>query len=410
MKKSYLLYKILLASTLIGSMHAAEKEDSLSPHKAYEISLKIRISACLSAGAIGDARGNPVEFDTYTKNGFANLGNKPVTSLDQLPTTLPSFREGAHIVTDDTIMTELTLQACLEWRDQDEPGGVQGLMKRIAQATLDNHDLDADDYRWSGNGRAPGPTCINGIESFRKTGKWDLKAANKHTPGTGGGCGKVMDSAAFGIAFYDQPTRAASLAALHSRISHADVVSQSACAAMAVGIALAISGKRNLSFMVTMMQRVAEAVSILHYAEEEKEWNATPVQYKPTSKQVPGAPPYTVAQRIADARTDEANGVSPDEFYEENKGWGAPDFISSVVFTALRAQRKQWSVSTAINRVINTTAGTDRDSLASGVGQFLGALDGPPSGIDTKEFEVLERSAERYVLAKEATEALLSLQ
>ena len=65
-------------------------------------------------------------------------------------------------------MTEITLYACLEWRDQDEPDDVQGLMKRIAQATLDNHDLNADDYRWSGNGRAPGPTCINGIESFRK--------------------------------------------------------------------------------------------------------------------------------------------------------------------------------------------------------------------------------------------------
>ncbi|MGD1997679.1 MAG: ADP-ribosylglycohydrolase family protein, partial [Candidatus Dependentiae bacterium] len=190
------LYKLLLTLTLFSPLGAAdttETKEAVTP--TYQDTIEQRIFGCLVYGSIGDSRGNPVEFDSFN-GGFANLGNKPVTTLNALPTTLPSFRNGAHIVTDDTIMTELTLQACLEWRKDDEPGGVNGLMKKIAQATLDNHDLAADDYRWSGSGRAPGPTCINGIESFRTTGKWDLRAAGKHQPGKGGGCGKVMDSAA----------------------------------------------------------------------------------------------------------------------------------------------------------------------------------------------------------------------
>lgn len=206
----------------------------------------------------------------------------------------------------------------------------------------------------------PASTVLNRLGN-RKTEKWDLKAIGKHQPGKGGGCGKVMDSAAFGIAFYDDPTHAMALAAMHSRISHCDVVSQAACWAMARGIALAIEGKKELKTIVNEMEVAATMISILYGNDEQDEWNATPASYKPKNKRAPDTPPYTTRQRIADAIQAEENGTSPDDFYEENKGWGALDFVAAVVFTALRAQRKGWSVSEAINCAINTTAGTDRD-------------------------------------------------
>jgi hypothetical protein len=174
---------------------------------------------------------------------------------------------------------------------------------------------------------------------------------------------------------------------------------------MALGVAMAIKG-HHLFTIINDMTHVAAALSILNAPEEEEEWRATPASYKPAGKRALDEPPYTVAQRITDAHAAEADGISPDTFYENNKGWGAPDFIAALVFTALRARRKGWSVSQAMNRVVNTTAGTDRDSIASGVGQFLGAHDGPPSGIDKKEFMVLERFESRKELAYKAAAQL----
>lgn len=157
MKQRSNYHFFLLATVLIAFT-------SLSAQK----SLHDCIHDCLMYGAIGDARGNAVEFDTYRDGGFGTLNGEPVTTLTDLPRTLSSFCNGKHIVTDDTIMAEITIKTCLTWRAEEQPGGIRGLMTRIAQATLANHDLPADDYRWSGDGRAPGPTCINGIESFRK--------------------------------------------------------------------------------------------------------------------------------------------------------------------------------------------------------------------------------------------------
>ena len=70
-----------------------------------------------------------------------------------------------------------------------------------------------------------------------------------------------------------------------------------------------------------------------------------------------------------------------------------------MVFAGYWAQRHKATISQAINRCINTTAPTDRDSLAAGVGRFLAACKEFESGVEDSELALLERHEEREKFA-----------
>ena len=61
--------------------------------------------------------------------------------------------------------------------------------------------------------------------------------------GTEGGCGSVMRAYPFGLIFWDNPEKAAGWAAAHSLLTHRAPIATASCAAMAVGVALALQDK-----------------------------------------------------------------------------------------------------------------------------------------------------------------------
>lgn len=403
----------------------------------------VRIRDILTIGAVGDARGNPVEFAHFDGSNFSN-GLHAIKTLacmyqDAICSmiALPVDKEGKVIVTDDSIMTELTLTACMYACDVygDPSGDCEGaagsvnqqcanaMMAEIAKATFMNF-LERGDYEmgscfpvhgysWASPARAPGTACFKAMAHYEKQlhqkyeFAWDRSSYVERAVGREGGCGKIMDSAAFGILFYMRPSAAAQLAALHSCISHPDIVSQAACGAYALGIALGLQGKP-FEEVVGAMFEYAKQFSDKHKDQETIEWNKTPEEYKTGlgDSVQERATPYTVYDRLLDAKKAALSTIPTDEFYACNTGFGAPDYLASVLFTAYRAQADGWTISEAMNRCINTTAATDRDSLAAGVGRFMAAFQEFASGIDTAEFDLLERHVERVRLAAECASRL----
>ena len=388
----------------------------------------VRFRDVLVLGALGDARGNPVEFIGFDGTAFVN-GWPAVTTLQQFNRIagLSRSEDGRLIVTDDSIMTELVLAVGM----QVLPVGslitkekMHQFMQAIAQAALVNAQWGLDrslgfgwpgavkhplkkglsyvpDYSWITSARAPGMACINALKYYveqclqgHRIWAWDRSRNKERLMGREGGCGKIMDAAAFGLLLWRTPLMAAHISAMHSRISHPDIVSQAACGAYAHAIAEGIKNG-SLNKMVLGMIRYAQKFSQEHRRQELQEWNCTPLAYRGRV----GKKPYTVAQRMLAGRAAALKGVSPDIFFANNTGFGAPDFIASVVFAGYWAQRHKATISQAINRCINTTAPTDRDSLAAGVGRFLAACKEFESGVEDSELALLERHEEREKFA-----------
>jgi ADP-ribosylglycohydrolase len=388
----------------------------------------VRFRDVVILGAVGDARGNPVEFVGFKDGAFVN-GWPAITTLQQL-NTIPSLarsQDGRLIVTDDSIMTELILAVGMQVflrMTQPRKTQVSDLMRMIAVATLVNAQWGLDrsfylkwagarphasfaevdyvpGYSWITSSRAPGMACINALKYYveecikgNHNFAWDRSRNKNRFIGREGGCGKIMDAAAFGLLFWQQPAVAAQLSALHSCISHPDIVSQVACGAYSYAIAEGIKGG-SLNKIVLGMIRYAKQFSYNNARQEQTEWLLTPVAYRGKR----GDKPFTVAQRIILARAAALKKVSPDIFFAKNTGFGAPDFIASVVFTAYWALQNKATISDAMNCCINTTASTDRDSLAAGVGRFLGSCKEFESGVNGAELAFLERHGDREKFA-----------
>ncbi|WP_300010835.1 ADP-ribosylglycohydrolase family protein [Pseudonocardia sp.] len=142
---------------------------------------------CLLAGAVGDALGAPVEFESLAQIRRAH-GDAGVTDL------LPSAYGRAGLITDDTQMTLFTAEALLDggelpaaltaaylrWLDTQELAGpAAGATGLAAQG-------------WLYAQRAPGNACLSGLRSQRRQPGAPVNVDSK-------GCGTVMRSAPFGL-------------------------------------------------------------------------------------------------------------------------------------------------------------------------------------------------------------------
>lgn len=145
-----------------------------------------RTRGCLLAGAVGDALGAPVEFDSLAGIRAAH-GPAGVTDL------LPSAYGPPGLITDDTQMVLFTVEALLtpgpdalpaaygRWlRTQETPAPPPGATGLAA-------------LPWLYSARAPGNACLSGLRAPRR-GTLDAPA----NPGSKG-CGTVMRSAPFGL-------------------------------------------------------------------------------------------------------------------------------------------------------------------------------------------------------------------
>ncbi|GAA1284613.1 hypothetical protein Psi02_33320 [Planotetraspora silvatica] len=222
-----------------------------------------RVRGCLLGGAIGDALGAPIEFDS--------LGViRRVHGREGLTDLVHDWRGKVGLVTDDTQMTLFTVEGLIR-------AGVRRREKGIAGADVDVvrnaylRWLDTQDHRspppvdglvrtgwlreqaWLYSRRAPGNACLSGLHQSLGP----LAAPGMPGPVNPGskGCGTVMRSAPFGLAASDA-SGAFRLAAQCAQITHGHPTGYVAAGAFAAIVFF-------LSRGATVSQAVRETLGLL---------------------------------------------------------------------------------------------------------------------------------------------------
>ncbi len=317
--------------------------------------------------AIGDAMGHPTEFLGSLEAIRAKYGPRGVEGFTlywepklaggaQLPgdAQLPGGARFAPY-TDDTQLAEVVARALLEARARGE--ALDPTMKRIAAGVVSwsTHPL--------GGHRAPGAACLSGAAALARGVAW-----NDAGGATAGGCGSVMRAYPFGLLFADDVARAETWCVAHSRLTHRDPIALAACAAMAVGVALAIHD--------------AEPAAILDAMEAAAARHCT-----------------TTAAMIARAVQEARDGVAPEITLDRLRGWAAHEAIAAAAYVFARHPGDARS---AILEGANTPG--DSDSIATLAGALVGARVGV-SGLPASWIRDVERTDELATLALAIAEA-----
>ncbi len=311
-----------------------------------------RVLGTVLGAAIGDAMGHPTEFKKLPEIR-KQWGAAGVSRFEL-------FREenGQRFApyTDDTQMAEAVLRTLLESRSDD----LDATMTRMAKAFV----------RWAndpqGGHRAPGNACLAGCAALARGVHWSEAGGEK-----AGGCGSVMRAYPFGLLFADDLERAERWAVEHSKLTHRDPIALAACAAMAVGTALALhrtAPESVLTAMIAAARRHDGKTAIMM----QRAW-------------------------------DEAReGVSPDTTLTWLQSWAAHEAIAAGVYIFARHPDDPRA---AILEGANTDG--DSDSIAT----IAGALVGARCGIDAlpvEWVEQVERSKELHELGARAADSFRS--
>ncbi|GAA3159932.1 hypothetical protein GCM10010466_58450 [Planomonospora alba] len=194
-----------------------------------------RVRGCLLGGAVGDALGNPVEFDSLAEIR-ARYGPAGLTAMVETE------------ITDDTQMTLFTAEgliraylhcgdpltavrdAYLRWLDtQSRPaprpgdgGGEDGFRTGWLRTEA-----------WLYARRAPGNACLSGLRSGTTPPPPETPPAHGPVNPDSKGCGTVMRSAPFGLHAEDVPDDPVTLAMAAARITHGHPTAAVASGALA---------------------------------------------------------------------------------------------------------------------------------------------------------------------------------
>lgn len=169
-----------------------------------------RVLGCLLGGAVGDAFGYAVEFDSLDsiRKRFGKQG-----------ITRPVYQQGKLIASDDTQMTLFTLEGLLRCTDHEGRLVEPRVLDEIRNAYLDwydtqQHKTKAEPHGWLATRptlrarRAPGNTCLSALKGGGQGGI-DNKINDSK------GCGGVMRTAPIGflegLDLFDLGARAAAL-------------------------------------------------------------------------------------------------------------------------------------------------------------------------------------------------------
>jgi len=168
-----------------------------------------RVLGCLLGGAVGDAFGYTVEFDSLEKI-HQTFGSEGLTR--------PILQQGKLVVSDDTQMTLFTLEGILRATNEHGVINLSRALEEIRRAYLDWYDTQqsksGSHFGWLASRanmrtrRAPGNTCLSALKAGG-TGSIE-KPINDSK-----GCGGVMRTAPIGflqdIDLFDLAARAAAL-------------------------------------------------------------------------------------------------------------------------------------------------------------------------------------------------------
>lgn len=212
---------------------------------------RARVRGCLLGGAIGDALGAPIEFDTLA-----------VIREDHGPAGLAELieafgRRGA--VTDDTQMTLFVVEGLIRagLDPAEAPDEVWRATRRwylTQTAPVPPPEVDGwlGREHWLYSQRAPGNACM-GAFAGNPTGP----PAHQVNPESKG-CGTVMRSAPYGLLPALTPDQAFDLAARCSRHTHGHPTAAQASGAFALIVRQLLDGAPLPGALATALHRLAE--------------------------------------------------------------------------------------------------------------------------------------------------------
>ena len=220
-----------------GSIETREQEEYVHRQSAVGdgVDFADRVLGCLLGGAVGDAFGYGVKFQSLAsiRSTFGEKGS-----------TKPVFHDGNLIVSDDTQMTMFTLEGLLRATSFDEERAVEEL--RLAY--LDWHSTQSTPIsEWSPAGsiwqderlrigRAPGNTCLSALRAGG-TGTPDSRINNSK------GCGGIMRVAPIGLIRQWPPEKVFGVAARAAAITHGHPSGFWSAAAMAAIVRMMLGGE-----------------------------------------------------------------------------------------------------------------------------------------------------------------------
>lgn len=332
-----------------------------------------RVRGCLLGGAIGDALGAPIEFQSL-REIRKHHGPEGITGY------VTTWRGTTGLITDDTQMTLFTVEALARVRHRTEAAvpDAGGALEEVRQAYL--RWLDTQDHKapppadrphrtgalreegWLYSRRAPGNACLSGLhQPF--PGPSPSGSPGPVNPASKG-CGTVMRSAPFGlIAPYDAEA-AFELSAACAQITHGHPTGYLAAGAFAAIVARLMTGE-------ALEPAVRHALDLLaaHPGHEE------------TSDALRAALELAASGDPTPERVESLGGA-----------WVAEEALAIGVYCALAEPSPERALPLSVNH------SGDSDSTGSVCGNLVGALLGaaalPPAWLRPLEGrETIERLA-----------------
>lgn len=306
-----------------------------------------RVQGCLLGGALGDALGAPVEFDSLTEIR-AGHGAAGITGL------LP-YRGRPGLVTDDTQMTLFTAEGLITaaLADTGSPGdgSPDDVARHLYRSYLRWLDTQQSPHPprpapswlagqdWLYDRRAPGNACLSGLSS----GRMGTTAAPNNPDSKG--CGTVMRSAPFGLQLGKRSPEVFGEAVAGAVLTHGHPSGYLAAGAFAVIV-------RALAEGASLADGVADALGIL--------------------RSRPGHEETTAA--LTAARDAAAAGPPAPEAVERlGAGWVAEEALAIGVYSALSFP-DPGQVRDALLLAVNHSG--DSDSTGSICGNLAGTWHG----------------------------------
>ncbi|MDJ1134130.1 ADP-ribosylglycohydrolase family protein [Streptomyces iconiensis] len=309
--------------------------------RAEQQDFRSRVRGCLLGGAVGDALGAGVEFDSLAEIRTKH-GQQGVTDY------VPAYgRRGA--ITDDTQMTLFTVDGLIRAHVRRDTGAwhpptdVHAAYRRWSATQRDwgpDERRDEDGWlareEWLYARRAPGNACLSGLADDR------MGTLEKPKNPESKGCGTVMRSAPFGLLVGWEPQLVFQLAVECAAQTHGHPTGYLAAGAFAAIVHALARGEA----LDTAVQRALVQLAARPGHEETTE----------ALKQALGA----VRQGMP----------SPDRVEALGEGWTAEEALSIGVYCALVAEDVRHGLLLAVNH------GGDSDSTGSVCGNLLGAIHG----------------------------------
>jgi ADP-ribosylglycohydrolase len=318
------------------------------------VTYRSRVRGCVLGGAIGDALGAPIEFDSIGSIR-ARHGQAGITGM------LTDGIGRAGLITDDTQMTLFTLEgliraelraatrgfaatpdvmraAYLRWldtqshREPPPPGGLPHRTGRLRE------------QGWLYARRAPGTTCLSGLRGD-PGGAYAAFGEPGPLNGHSKGCGTVMRSAPFGL-LRGTAREAFELAATCAQITHGHPTGYYAAGAFAV-----------------LIHHIADGLSLYESVHETLRLLET----------YPGHEETSDALRAADRLAGKGD-PSPERVETLGGGWVAEEALAIAVYCSLVHEQ---DFPAALLLAVNHSG--DSDSTGAMTGNILGALHGEES-------------------------------